>query len=186
MNFLRFLFSKVFLKQLTLAASALSVLVFLSLLWLNSYTNHGDFETVPNLLGKSYEVAQIELKAKRLNSVIQDTTNYNPKYPKGAIIEQNPLAGSQVKEARKIYVSLNPIGYRRIPVPNVVRKTFRQAKSTLEAAGFFVGELSYEDDLGKEEVLELRFNDQTVSIGTKLEKTSRIDLVLGNGNPKTN
>ena len=48
MNFLRFLFSKVFLKQLTLAASAVSVLVFLSLLWLNSYTNHGDFETVPN------------------------------------------------------------------------------------------------------------------------------------------
>ena len=181
MNFIKFLFSKSFIKQLIFAVIALIIFSFLTLKWLKSYTNHATFVTVPTLTGKTYEVAQMLLKDNALRGEVQDSSNYNPKYPKGAIIEQDPLAGSQVKEDRKIYLILNPSAYRTVAVPDVIRRTFRQAKPTLEALGFQIGSMLYEDDLGKDEVLEIRHNGQIIEAGTLLPKTSIIDLVLGNG-----
>ena len=91
------------------------------------------------------------------------------------------MAGSQVKEGRKIYLILNPSAYRTVAVPDVIRRTIRQAKPTLEAVGFQIGTTTYEDDLGKDEVLEIRYNGQIIEAGTKLPRTSKIDLILGNG-----
>ena len=66
MSLFKFLTSKTFLKQVLLALVAVSVLCFIMLQWLKSSTNHGDFETVPNLTGKSISVADIELKENNL------------------------------------------------------------------------------------------------------------------------
>jgi beta-lactam-binding protein with PASTA domain len=181
MNFIKFLFSKSFVKQLIYALIALFLFVFLSLKWLKSYTNHGSFVSVPSLTGKSYQLAQTLLQENNLRSEVQDSSNYNPRYPKGAVIEQDPLGGSQVKQDRKIYLILNPSGYRSFAVPDVIRRTFRQTKPTLQALGFQIGLLTYKDDLGKDEVLEIRYKGQIIEAGTMLPKTSKIDLVLGNG-----
>jgi beta-lactam-binding protein with PASTA domain len=184
MNFIKFLFSKSFIKQLVFALIALLIFGFLTLKWLKSYTNHGKFIKVPLLTGKTYEEAQILIQDFELRSEVQDSSNYNPNYPKGAVIEQDPLAGSQVKEDRKIYLILNPSNYRVLAVPDIIRRTFRQAKPTLEALGFQIGVTTYEDDLGKDEVLEIRHNGQIIEAGKMLPKTSIIDLVLGNGTRK--
>ena len=72
------------------------------LMWLKSYTHHGDFETVPQLKGKSLDVVEIELDDNNLKMVVQDSANYNPNYPAYSVIEQQPEAGAQVKENRKI------------------------------------------------------------------------------------
>ena len=181
MNFIKFLFSNSFVKQLILAFIVLVVFGFLTLKWLKLYTNHGIFVTVPALTGKTFEAAQTLIKEHKLRSEVQDSSSYNPNYPKGAVIEQDPLAGSKVKEDRKIYLILNPSAYRTLAVPDVIRRTFRQAKPTLETLGFQIGSMIYEDDLGKDEVLEIRHNGQIIEAGTMLPKTSKIDLVLGNG-----
>jgi beta-lactam-binding protein with PASTA domain len=181
MSLIQFLSSKVFFKQLALAISAVLVLIFLILAWLKAYTNHGEFVKVPILKGKTLDVVQTELKDADLRMVIQDSANYNPNYPQFSVIEQQPEAGSLVKENRKIYLTLNPSGYRKVGVPNVIRKTIRQAKPTLEALGFQVGKISYVDDLGKDEVISLEHNGKKITVGTLLPKTSKIDLVLGNG-----
>tara|TARA_B100000767_G_scaffold54090_1_gene49748 strand:- start:1946 stop:2365 length:420 start_codon:yes stop_codon:yes gene_type:complete len=136
---------------------------------------------VPSLTGKSYQVAKTLLQQNDLRSEVQDSSNFNPRYPKGTVIEQDPLAGSQVKEDRKIYLILNPSGYRSFAVPDVIRRTFRQTKPTLEALGFQIGSLTYKNDLGKDVVLELRYKSQIIEAGTMLPKTSILDLVLGNG-----
>lgn len=182
MSLVKFITSKAFIKQLVLAIVALIIFVFLMLKWLNFSTNHGEFVEVPELKGKTLEVVKIELEDNDLRFEVQDSSNYNPKYPKGAVIEQDPLAGSQVKENRKIYLILNPSGYRKVGVPNIIRRTFRQAKPTLEALGFMVGNITYVDDIGKDEVLEVRYKGEKVTPGTMLQKTTKIDLVLGNGN----
>ena len=181
MNFIKFFFSKSFIKQLIFAFTVLLVFGFLALKWLKLYTNHGSFVTVPALTGKTFESAQVLIRDLDLRSEVQDSSNYNPNYPKGAVIEQDPLAGSKVKEDRKIYLILNPSAYRTLAVPDVIRRTFRQAKPTLETLGFQIGSMIYEDDLGKDEVLEIRHNGQIIEAGTMLPKTSKIDLVLGNG-----
>ena len=136
MSLIKFLTSKIFLKQIGIAIGAGIVIILLMLFWLKSYTHHGDFETVPELKGKSLEVVEIELSDNKLKMVVQDSANYNPNYPPYSVIEQQPEAGSQVKENRKIYLTINPSGYRKIGVPNIIRRTYRQAKPTLEALGF--------------------------------------------------
>ncbi|GAA4963124.1 PASTA domain-containing protein [Algibacter aquimarinus] len=182
MSIIKFLTSKIFLKQILLAIVALVVLCFIILKWLNVSTNHGDFETVPDLTGKSISVAKIELKENNLVMQIQDSANYNPDYPKFSVIEQEPSAGEKVKEDRKIYITLNPSGYRKIQVPDLTERTFRQTKPTLEALGFKVGKITYENNIGKDLVLKMTHKGKTISEGDKLAKTSVIDLVLGNGN----
>jgi len=182
MSLIKFLSSKTFLKQIILAVVALVVLCFILLKWLNISTNHGNFETVPNLTGKSISVAQIELEQNNLVLKIQDSANYNPKYPKFSVIEQDPKAGEKVKEDRKIYITLNPSGYRKMAVPDLKERTFRQAKPTLEAIGFSVGKVTYVDNIGKDMVLKMTFKGKEIKPGDMLPKTSKIDLVLGNGN----
>ncbi|TYC16219.1 PASTA domain-containing protein [Bizionia gelidisalsuginis] len=182
MSLVKFLTSKVFVKQLVLAVVVVIVLCFLVLKWLNISTNHGEFKSVPDLTGKSLGVAQIELEQETLTLEIQDSANYNPDYPKYSVIEQEPKAGSQVKEDRKIYITLNPSGYRKIAVPDLRQRTFRQAKPTLEALGFKIGKTTYIDNIGKDMVLGLRFEGNPIAPGEQLSKTSTIDFVLGNGN----
>lgn len=181
MSIIKFLTSKTFLKQILLAVVAVVVLCFVILKWLNVSTNHGKFETVPDLTGKSISVAQIELKENNLVMQIQDSANYNPDYPKFSVIEQEPPSGEKVKENRKIYITLNPSGYRKIQVPDLKERTFRQAKPTLEALGFKVGKITYQNNIGKDLVLKMTHKGKTINEGDKLSKTSVIDLVLGNG-----
>lgn len=181
MSLLKFVTSKVFLKQIVLAVVVLVILVFFVLRFLKYSTNHGDFVEVPELKGKTLELVQIEINDNDLQMVVQDSANYNPKYPKYSVIDQKPEAGSLVKEDRKIYLTLNPSGYRKVAVPLIIRRTLRQAKPTLEALGFEVGNISYVNDIGKDEVLAVKYKGKTIEAGTLLEKTSKIDLVLGNG-----
>ncbi len=181
MSIIKFLLSKTFLKQIALALVVVVVLCFLLFKWLKVSTNHGEFETVPNLTGKSISVAEIDLKENNLVMQIQDSANFNPKYPKFSVIEQEPPAGSKVKENRKIYITLNPSGYRKIAVPNLIESTLRQAKPTLNSLGFNLGRLIYVDNIGKDMVLKMQYKSKTIQPGDLLAKTEKIDLVLGNG-----
>ena len=181
MSIIKFLTNKTFFKQLLLAVVAIVVLVFFAMKWLKYTTNHGDFETVPELKGKSVDVAKINLNDNNLVMQVQDSANYNPNYPKFSVIEQNPEAGAKVKENRKIYLTLNPSGYRKVLVPNLKERTYRQAKPTLQALGFKIGKITYLDNIAKNQVLDVRFEGKSIKSGTKLPKTSKIDLVLGNG-----
>ncbi|WP_296385305.1 PASTA domain-containing protein [Winogradskyella sp.] len=181
MSFVKFLTSKVFFKQLALAIVAIVVLCFIILKWLDITTNNGEFVIVPDLKGKSVETVKIELKDNDLTMAIQDSANFNPKYPKYSVIEQSPIAGAQVKENRKIYLILNPSGYRKVEVPNILKRTFRQAKPQLQALEFKIGKITYIDNIGKDVVLGMKHDGKTLKPGAQLPLTSTIDLVLGNG-----
>lgn len=182
MSLIKFLYSKTFFKQLALAVVAVVVLCFILLKWLNVSTNHGDFQTVPDLTGKSIDVAKIELEQNKLVFKIQDSANFNPNYPRFSVIEQEPKAGAKVKEDRKIYITLNPSGYRKIAIPDLKERTYRQAKPTIEAIGFTIGKITYEDNIGRDMVLKMMHKGRSINAGEMLPKTSKIDLVLGNGN----
>lgn len=182
MSLVNFIKSKVFLKQIVIAFLAFAVISFLMLRYLKSTTNHGNFEVVPNLKGKSIDVAKIELENNKLVMQIQDSANYNPNYPKFSVIEQEPIAGANVKENRKIYLTLNPSGYPKIKLPNIIDRTYRQAKPTLLQLGFKVGKIAYVKNIGKDEVLGMRYKGKSIKPGALIAKNETIDLVLGDGN----
>ena len=181
MGFFKFIFSKVFLKQLLLALLALVLLVFGLLYWLRASTNHDQRIAVPDLSKMSLGLVQQELENADLNYVVIDSSNYNPDFPTFSVIEQNPAAGKFVKEGRKIYLVLNPSGYQKIEIPELVGRTQRQVEPTLLALGFKIGKIDYRDHISSDEVLELRHDGKTLKVGDPLRKTSVIDLVVGNG-----
>lgn len=180
MTFFGFLTTKTFLKQVLYAIIALIVLSFIILWWLRMTTNHGEQIKVPNLAKLSLDKVEDVLDENDLRYEILDSANYNPEYPKYSVIEQIPKAGKFVKEDRKIYLTLNPSGYRRIPVPNVLGKTLRQAEPTLVATGFNIGKISKRPHIS-DQVLQLRYKGENLEVGTELEKTSSIDLIVGDG-----
>ena len=61
MTFIKFLFTKVFLKQLSIAIIALLGLVFIVLFWLKFTTNHNQKIEVPNLAKMSLDTAENKL-----------------------------------------------------------------------------------------------------------------------------
>lgn len=182
MNIVSFIMSKTFVKHLALAILALLLFIFMVKWWLGSTTNHDQRIAVPNIKGMTLELVEQELSNADLRFFIIDSANYNPDYPRYSVIDQDPAAGKFVKENRKIYLVLNPSGYQKITIPeNLVGKTRRQVEPTLKALGFTVGKVSYIDHMGKDEVRELKYQGKIIKSGDRLEKTSTIDLVLGNG-----
>lgn len=181
MTFLKFLFTKLFLKQLLIAFIAIIVLILVILWWLKLSTNHNQKIEVPDLAKMSLNDVEEKLDDLDLRFEILDSANYNPDYPKYSVIEQIPNAGKFVKEDRKIYLTLNPSSYRKLKLPEVVGRTRRQAEPTLLAMGFRIGKITYRSYIAKDEVLELRHQGKKVEPGTKLQITTIIDLVLGDG-----
>ena len=178
MTFLQFVFSKAFLKQLLLAIVALLVLAFLILWWLRISTNHNEKIEVPNLAKMSLDKVEEKLDEMDLRYEILDSANYNPDYPKYSVIEQIPKPGKFVKENRKLYLTLNPSGYRKVEVPDILGRTRRQAEPTLLAMGFEIGKISYRPHIS-DNVLEMRYKGEKLDPGTPLQKTSVIDLIVG-------
>ena len=178
MTFFQFVFSKAFLKQLLLAIVALLILAFLILWWLRFSTNHNEKIEVPNLAKMSLDKVEEKLDEMDLRYEILDSANYNPDFPKYSVIEQIPKPGKFVKEDRKLYLTLNPSGYRKIEVPDVLGRTRRQAEPTLLAMGFKIGKISYRPHIS-DNVLEMRHKGEKLDPGTPLQKTSIIDLIVG-------
>ncbi len=180
-NFLNFLKSKTFLIQLGLSIVVLVILVFLVLRWLGSTTNHGEFVEVPDFAKLSVMEMRKSVEDAGLRYEVLDSANYNPDYPRFSIIEQNPAAGTKVKANRKIYFTVNPSGYKKVTVPKIIQVTKRNASSMLKAVGLDVQRVTYIDQLGKDMVYYIKFKGKDIKPGDKLPKTSKIELVCGNG-----
>ncbi|WP_141876966.1 PASTA domain-containing protein [Gramella sp. Hel_I_59] len=182
MGFFRFIFSKTFLIQLVLAGIVLVVLAILAMQWLDYSTNQDQRIEVPDLAKMNLDIVEDRLDELNLDFEILDSANFNPDFPRYSVIEQAPAPGKFVKEDRKIYLTLNPSGYRKVEIPeNLIRKTRRQVEPTLRSLGFEIGDVSYKPDIAEDAVLEIRHKGKLVEAGEKLMKTSVLDLVLGDG-----
>lgn len=179
--FFNFLRSRTFLIQLGLALLALIILVFLALNWLKSSTNHNEFVSVPDLSKLSVMDMRKAIEEANLRYEVVDSANYDPDYPRFSIIEQTPSAGNKVKENRKIYITVNPSGYKKVTVPKIIQVTQRNASSMLKAVGLDVQRITYIDELGKDMVYYIKYKGKYISEGDKLPKTSKIELICGNG-----
>ena len=168
-SFFKFLTSKTVLIQLGLALVASVILVFLLLGWLKGTTNHGEFVEVPDFSKMSVMDMRKAVEDADLRYEVLDSANYNPDYPRFSIIDQDPKAGNKVKQDRKIYFTVNPSGYKKVTVPNVIQVTQRNASSMLRAVGLDVQRTSYIDQIGKDMVYYIKFKGKQIKPGDKLQ-----------------
>ncbi len=189
MGIVQFIKSKVFLKQLLMAFGLILAFIFLMVFWLNISTNHNQKIEVPNLSKMSLEKVEETLSDLDLNWEVIDSASYSPNYPKKSVIEQSPEAGDFVKENRKIYLTLNPSGYKDVEIPDFYGKTKRQATAQLTAIGFRISAQEiYVNDIAKDVVRGLIYKGKDLKTGDKIPQDSEITLKLGDGNegePKT-
>ena len=182
MSFLKFISSKIFWKQVAIAVIGIGVLVFILFLWLRISTHHSQKIEVPDLSKQLLSDVEITLDEMELRYIVIDSASFNPDYPKKSVIRQSPEPGDIVKENRKIYLTLNPSGYRSVAIPNFYGKTRRNVETTLRATGFEIGtNPTWIPDRGKNVVRGLKHKGVKIEKGDKLPKKSIIDLVLGDG-----
>lgn len=181
MSLSKYLTSRVFFLQILAAIAIVTAIAYLFFHWITFTTHHGQEITVPNLSKLSAEQAEEKLASIDLDYIILDTVDFRPDYPKLTIVEQEPKAGAKVKEGRKIYIKINASKYTMVSLPDLIEKTYRQAVPTLEAVGLKEGTITYKPYLGKDMVLEMLMNGKKLKPGDKVLKSSKIDLVLGDG-----
>lgn len=181
MSLRKFLTSSTFFKNLIFALVIVILFLVAFVKFLDFSTNHGEEIKVPNLSKMKLEIAEEKLDEEGLEVFLLDTVEFRPEFPPYSIVEQDPIAGSKVKDGRKIYVKLNAGGYAMVTFPDLKNKTFRQATNALRALGLVEGELKYVPDLAKDIVLEVSYKGKPVKAGDKLMKNSKIDFVLGDG-----
>jgi beta-lactam-binding protein with PASTA domain len=179
-EFLRFLFSKLFLKNLLRVLGIFLVIVLLIFIWLRIYTRHNQGILVPDYFGMTVDQAEKVTKDKKLRFAVVDSV-YVSAAKKGTILDQNPPPGFKVKKNRTIFLTMNAINPEKVMVPNVAGTSLREAKAVLEMRGLIVGRILYIPDIAMNYVLKQQIRGKEVPEGTLVSKGSKIDLVLGRG-----
>ena len=182
MSLKKYITSKTFFTQVLIAFGIVAVITYAFFHWITYATNHGEEIAVPNLSKMSAEQAGERLADLDLDYIILDTVDFNPDFPKLTIVDQEPKPGRKVKAGRKIYLKINAEKFTMVTVPELIEKTYRQAVPTLIAVGLQEGTITYKPYLGKDMVLEMYLNGKKLIAGDKVLKSSKIDLVLGDGN----
>lgn len=180
MSLKNFIFSKAFLKQLSIAAAIIVALVMILLIWLNFYTRHGQSRAVPEFVGLTIDQTARTAKKSRLRFQIIDSV-YTADVPRGCIAEQNPKPGFRVKKRRTINLIINAFNPEMVPMPNLVNLPIRQALASVESAGLETGRLTYIPDISEDVVIKQICNGREIQEGDPLQKGSVVDLVLGKG-----
>jgi len=186
MSIKNFILSKIFLKNLGLAAVLLVGFVMGLLIWLNFYTRHGQSRPVPDFVGLTMDQTIKAAKKSKVRFQIIDSV-YTSEVQRGCIAEQNPVAGFKVKKWRNIMLTINAFNPEMVAMPNLVNLPKRQAIALIEGAGLEMGIPKYIPDISIDVVIKQLHNGREIQEGDSLQKGTVIDLVLGKGlsNQKT-
>ena len=181
MSLFKFLTSRTFFIQAFLALAIVVGFTFLVIQFLDFRTNHGQEIKVPDLSKMKLEIAEEKLNELDLEVFLLDTVEFNADFPPFTILEQDPKAGSLVKDGRKVYVKLNAGEFTDITIPEFKDKTFRQISSTIKSLTLKEGKITYKPHIAKDVVLQIYQNGRRLRAGDKVKKNSTLDFVLGDG-----
>lgn len=166
-------------KQMKPAAWGMLALLVVLLLGgvlfaLNSYLNVAEAE-VPPVVGMQREEAEKFLKDRGFNVTINE--RFDEKGEKGTVILQDPEAHATIKKTRPILLVVSK-GPDLVEVPEVIGKSFDEARLTLENEGFQVEapEPVYSKDVEVDKVAE-----QKPAGKAKAPRGSRIKLFVSKG-----
>jgi beta-lactam-binding protein with PASTA domain len=172
----------ILLLHLSLLLFVLGGLVFGFFAWaLPAITKQGQSITVPNLKGIHVEALDEFVTRRNLRFKITDEVAYSPVYPPSVVLGQYPRAGAQVKEGRRIYLTINASQPPEVSMPNLVDGSVRNAQVILKSKGLSYGEIKYVPDIAKNAVLEQYYQGRPIAPGTRIAQGSQIDLIVGAG-----
>ena len=97
------------------------------------------------------------------------------------IVEQVPAADTKVKEERTIYLTVNAYSPKSAKVPAIINTSIRQAEAQLKSVGFKNIDVRLEPSPYKGLVLDMKCDGRSITENEKLPTSSRITLIVGEG-----
>lgn len=176
-----FIWSKRFLKQILIIIGVYLLVIFATIWYLKSFTNHGEKITVPNLIGKNIRTVKGQLEGLNLKFEVLDSI-YDPSKLEGTVLFQNPgptsLTSVFVKEERTIRLRVSKRS-RMVEMPQLVDKSQRFAESILRNRGFRF-KVEYKTTTEADgAVMSQQYNGKEIAAKTKLPIGSTIKIVVG-------
>lgn len=157
----------------------LFLIIFLMLQLLGAITKHGQYLTVPSVIGKKTTDAVALLESKGFE-VIYDSV-YTDTAQKGIVLKQIPDPNSTVKVNRTVKLTVNRITLPLVDMPSLQGKTLNFALEILKRSHLTLGDTIFKPDFMMGSVLEQNFKGTLIAPGDKLPWGSKIDLVVGSG-----
>ena len=114
--------------RLFLLTTVLVVVALLSAIMTIRLTIRGHQESMPNLVGLSFDYAQRMTSGLGLEMKVEDKL-YNTKVPAQSIVSQMPPPGSRIKIGQHVHVLVS-LGPPEVVIPNFVGGSIRAARIT--------------------------------------------------------
>lgn len=156
------------------------LIVFIFLQLLGVITKHGQYLTVPSVLGTQTAAAVKLLESKGFEVVIQDSV-YIDTAKMGSVLKQLPDPNSTVKVNRTVFLTINRVTLPLIDMPALKGKTISFAIDILNRSHLVLGDTAYKPDFMRGSVLSQQYKGKEIESGAKLPWGSSIDLVIGSG-----
>jgi eukaryotic-like serine/threonine-protein kinase len=157
-----------------------TILLFVFYNYLPFVTNHGESITVPSLVGVSVENIEEKLKEAGFETVISDTL-YSKEYQPYTIIDQKPVAGTKVKQGRKIYLIISPKAPPKVKMPKLEGLSYQMAIAKIKTMQLEVGAIRFKPDIAKDAILGQEMNGRPIKENELIQVGTSIDLVVGSG-----
>lgn len=171
--------------NLLIMCAVLAIILVGTLFWLDRWTLHGHYQTVPDVKGRPYDSAN---KILSLEGFVVDLSDsiYDRNTLPGTVIEQNPKEGTKVKPGRTVYLVINAFSPKSVTVPALTDISVRQAKSSLEGLGISSIRIVSVPSEYRDLVLSAKLDGRELQPGARIPVTSTVVLEVGDGLPELN
>lgn len=148
---------------------------------LNWYTNHGEKIEVPDVRTMSMSRAQAVLERAGFEVVISDSIETKDVRP-GAVYDQTPKPGSEIKSGRVVYLVTRYENEALIEIPHLVGEhSYREAKIILTNLGFRFTPDEVIQDEQEGLLLGVYQGNKRLYAGDKVTKSKPLTLHVGGG-----
>ena len=174
---------KKILIHIGLMIATACVIGWLAMVWLDKWTRHGDTISVPAVKSLAYDSAVNMLGSEGLKGIVTDSVFDNSTKP-GTVIEQNPKAGTIVKEGREVFLTINAFSPKMVTLPSLTDISVRQARSIIEGLDIRnIVERRVPSDF-KDLVLGVRYKGVRLMPGARVPVNATLELEVGEGAPE--
>lgn len=178
MSLREFIKTKDFRKHLLRILGVYVAVILVIWLYLAWYTDHGEFISVPEVRGMSFEEAVTSIEDRDLKYVVVDSI-YVENAKGGTVMEQSPLPESQVKEGREVFLTT----YRVSPpleTINIEEGEYAQvALIKLNNKGIKVRKIEEPNNQMIGAVIKLTYKGKKLKAGSQVKRGEEVTMHIG-------
>ena len=176
----KFLTSRPFWVNLLAAAAITFLLLFIFLRMLGWVTKHGEYLTVPAVVGKKTTDAIKILEKQGFDVQIQDSV-FTDSAARGVVIKQLPDPNATVKVNRTVFLTVNREVPPMLDMPKLEGLSLRFALDILARNHLKLEDTIYKSSFMLGSVLEQQYNGARIPEKAKVQWGSKITLIVGGG-----